>query len=239
MPPAPAHYDTFIEGRIHYTRRQVSTVDIAVGLMVLGAGMLAFLLGVAVLDHWVVAGGLGFWGRLGLWLAGFAAAAAYCWRQVLPPLLHRINPVYAAQTIERSRPSLKNSLINFLLLRGHRDEVWPLVYQALQQRAAADLSQTNIEAAVDRGRVVRRAYLLGGASGRVCNLPGAVAQESAALRRPRALALVAHPRADPRDHRGHPAGRHRGVLRRVGRGVGDWCADCGRASRSRCGRHRR
>jgi hypothetical protein len=161
-PLAPTRYATFIEGRIHYTRRQVKTVDIATTLMVLAASTLAFLLAVAVLDQWVVHGGLPFSARLLLWLAGLAAVGAYFWRQVLPPLVHRVNPIYAAQTIEQNRPSLKNSLINFLLLRSHREEVLPVVYRALEQRAAVDLSQTNIEAAVDRGRVVRRACLLAG-----------------------------------------------------------------------------
>ncbi|MGD0899719.1 MAG: hypothetical protein ABR915_17950 [Thermoguttaceae bacterium] len=161
-PPAPARYEVFIEGRIRDTRRQVKTVDIATGLMVLGAGTLAFLLAVAVLDQWVLEGGLGFSARLGLWLLGVAAAGTYFWRQVLPPLVNRINPIYAAQTIEQSRPSLKNSLINFLLFRGHRQEMPAGVYNALQQRAAVDLSQTNVEAAVDRGRVIPRACLLAG-----------------------------------------------------------------------------
>ena len=47
-----------------------------------------------------------------------------------------------------------------MLLRRHPNEVLPVVYQAVEQRAAADLSQVHIESAVDRGRVVRLSYLL-------------------------------------------------------------------------------
>jgi len=129
-------------------------------LLTLGIGTLAYLLLAVVIDHWVVPGGLGFWERL-LLLAGLLAGAAYYFvRAVLPPLSHRVNPIFAAYTIERSRPSLKNSLINFLLLRGHRQEVSPLVYQAMEHRAAVDLSQVEIEAAVQRKHVFRLAYIL-------------------------------------------------------------------------------
>lgn len=160
---APARYDAFIEQRLQFTRRQVKVVDVASGLMLLGGATLAFLLVVAVLDQWVVEGGLGFTTRLLLWLAWLAAAFNFLWRKVWPPLLHRINPIYAAHTIEQSGPTLKNSLINFLLLRGHREEVPAAVYQAMEHRAAADLAQVHIESAVDRGRVIHLSYFLAGA----------------------------------------------------------------------------
>jgi hypothetical protein len=158
--PSPVRYEDFIQQRLHYTRRQVKVVDVASGLMILAVGTLAFLLGVAVLDHWVIDHGLGFFSRLLLWLAWVGVAGTYFWLYVLPPLLRRINPIFAAHTIEQSQPSLKNSLINFLLLRGHRQEVPTAVYQAIEHRAAADLSQVQIDSAVDRGRVLHLSYAL-------------------------------------------------------------------------------
>ena len=74
--------------------------------------------------------------------------------------MHRINPLFAAATIERSQPSLKNSLINFLLLRGRHQEVAPIVYQAMEHRAAADLAGVEIDVAVDRTHVIRLGYVL-------------------------------------------------------------------------------
>ncbi|NQU21337.1 MAG: hypothetical protein HQ567_08650, partial [Candidatus Nealsonbacteria bacterium] len=163
-----AQVDHFIEERLRQTRRQVKGVDIAGGLMTLAIGTLAYLLAAAVIDHWIVSGGLGFAGRLLLLMVLIASATGYFVRYVLPAIRYRINPIFAAETIERSRlspgnnASLKNSLINFLLLRGHRREVSPVVYQALQQRAATDLSQVEIEAAVDRTHVFRLGYVLVG-----------------------------------------------------------------------------
>ena len=155
-------YDAFIERRLRQTRRQVKGVDIAAGIITLLVGVLVYLLMAALIDHWLVTGGLGFGGRLFLLLGLLAAAGTYTWWAILPAVLGKINPVYAAQTIEQCQPSLKNSLINFLLLRGHRREVSGAVYQAMQQRAAADLSQVEIEAAVDRRHVIRSGYVLAG-----------------------------------------------------------------------------
>jgi collagen type III alpha len=167
--PGPASYEAFIDDRLRRARRQVKGVDVVGGAIVLLIGMLVYLLAAVLIDHWVISGGLGFWGRLLLLLGLLAGAGWYCARRVLMPLIFRINPIFAAYTIEQSRPSLKNSLINFLLLRGHRREVPQPIYQAIEHRAAADLSQIEIEAAVDRTRVIRLGYVLAGVVA-VCGL---------------------------------------------------------------------
>ena len=160
--PPPTEYEVVIERRLQETRRQVKGVDLAGGVLTLSIGVLTFLLLAAAIDHWLVAGGLGFWGRLVLWLA-LVGMAAFCFvRQILPPLVHRINPVFAADTIEKSQQSLKNSLINFLLLRGRRHEVALPVYRAMEYRAAADLSGVELDTAVDRTHVIRLGYVLVG-----------------------------------------------------------------------------
>jgi len=86
-PPLPTQAEGYIEHRIQQTRRHVKGVDVAQGLMTLAVGLLAYLLAAAVIDHWLVSGGLGFWGRL-LFLAGLLGAGGYYFRcQVLPPLM--------------------------------------------------------------------------------------------------------------------------------------------------------
>ena len=167
-PVDPDPREAFIDNRLRRTRRQVKGVDIATGLLVLLIGTLGYLFAAAIIDHWLIAGGLGFWGRLVLLLGLLGGASWQIARGVLPPLIHRINPIFAAHTIEQSQPSLKNSLVNFLLLRGHRDEVSQPVYRTLEHRAAADLSQIEIESAVDRIRVIRLGYLLVGTMAVCC-----------------------------------------------------------------------
>ncbi|MBU4271160.1 MAG: hypothetical protein KKA28_04775 [Planctomycetes bacterium] len=151
----PTEYEGYIDQRLRQTRRQVKSVDIAVGLATLAVGALLYLLAAALADHWLIVGGLGPWGRWLLWLGLVGAAGTFFAFHLLPPLMHRVNPVFAASTIEKSRPSLRNSLINFLLLRGRRREMAAPVYNAIEQRAAADLSQVRIETAVDRTHLVR------------------------------------------------------------------------------------
>ena len=128
--------------------------------MLLAIASLLFFLLVAVLDHWVFNHGLGFAARLVLFAVWVAAAGRFCWRFVLPPLANRINPVFAAQTIEQGRPTLKNSLINFLMLRSHPQDVATVVFYAMEHRAAADLLKVPVDHAVDRGRMVHLAFIL-------------------------------------------------------------------------------
>ena len=158
--PTQGRYEDFIQKRLEHTRRQVRLVDVASSLMLLAAASLVFFLAVAVLDHWVFHHGLSFIARLGLFALWVAGAGAFAWRFLLPPLANRINPVFAAQTIEQGRPTLKNSLINFLLLRSHPQDVAPVVFRAMEHRAAADLLKVPVDHAVDRGRIVHLACVL-------------------------------------------------------------------------------
>lgn len=170
LPPPPppdaparklsARIDSTIDRQILRTRRQLKGVEIAHGLLALAVGTLGYLLVAAWIDHWLVSGGLGFWGRLALMTVLAAGAAGYAWARVVPLLVHRINPLYVAQTIEVARPSLKNSVLNFLLLRREPRGVPELVYRAVQQRAADDLAQVEVEAVVDRRPAIRLGYAL-------------------------------------------------------------------------------
>ena len=44
--------------------------------------------------------------------------------------------MYVAHSIEQGQPDLKNSLVNFLFLRGDSHPVHQVVYDALEKRAA-------------------------------------------------------------------------------------------------------
>lgn len=130
------------------------------GLMTLIAGVIGFLLVLTLIDHWVIA--LSWWGRWLALVALLAGAGCYVALQIVPLMLRPINPVYAAKAIEEAEPSLKNSLINFLLFRQDRQAVHQVVYSALEQRAATDLSHVPIENAVDRSKVIYIGYVLAG-----------------------------------------------------------------------------
>jgi hypothetical protein len=149
----------YIDDHIRRTRRALKLVDFSSGVITLLAALLLFLLGAAVIDHWVVPGGLGTLGRGATFAALVALIAWIAWRQFLP-LLRSINPVYAAHTIEQTTPSLKNSLLNVLLFRTHRRNMSAKVYYALEQQAAQRLSTAPADATVDHTALLRLGYAL-------------------------------------------------------------------------------
>jgi hypothetical protein len=121
-------YDQYIDKRVGQTRRSVRAVELASALAALSIGVLGFLLAVVLVEHWLLPGGFGVVGRSALFALLVGGAAYYAYRQVWPLCVRRINPVYAAQTIEQGNPSLKNSLINLLLFRQRREVLAPAVY---------------------------------------------------------------------------------------------------------------
>ena len=55
-PPQPAEQQ-LVDQQISRTRRALKSVDVAAGLITLAIGVLAFLLTMSVLEHWVIPGG--------------------------------------------------------------------------------------------------------------------------------------------------------------------------------------
>ena len=153
-------YEQFIDDQIRKTRTHVKAVDVFGSLIKLAAIAVAYLLVAAMVDHWLLPGGLGFAGRLAL-LVGLVGIASYhLVRNVLPPLVRRINPVYAADTIERNAPELKNSLVNFLFFRSQKEDVSPAVFEVIEEQAATRLSHAVQKETVDWSRVIHVLYFL-------------------------------------------------------------------------------
>lgn len=153
-------YETFIEAQIAKTRRRVKAVELAYALMQLAIGLLAYVLVVVLLDHWVVPGGLGLWGRLVSFAGLICGAGAFVALRIVPLFSKRVNAIYAAHSIEQTQPTLKNSLVNFLLLKRHRGELAEPVFDAIERKAAADLAEAPVDAAVDRSHLIKLGYVL-------------------------------------------------------------------------------
>ena len=153
-------YDEYIDTQIRQTRRMVKAVDIATALVVLATGVLVFLLVVTAAEHWLVPGGFGTLERSLLFAVLAISVGQHLYRRVWPLLVRPINPVFAAQTIERSSPSLKNSLLNLLLFRERRSDVTDAVYETLEEQAAHGLTRVPVDSAVDRTHLIRLGYTL-------------------------------------------------------------------------------
>ena len=96
------------------------SVELASRLMLLATAAVAFFLVAAVVDHWFVPGGLSIYGRLAFLAVFLVGGGWFFAREIAPLFVYRINPLFASQTIERAKPTLKNSLLNFLMLRSNR-----------------------------------------------------------------------------------------------------------------------
>jgi hypothetical protein len=183
-PPKPTNpvlvdSEGYIDQQIRRTRRSLKLLDLAAGTLTLLIGLLAFVLVGALIDHWIVPGGLSDGGRLALFGVMLAGVAWYGWKQFVP-LLKPINPVYAAQTIERNTPTLKNSLLNLLLFRSHRNYLSARVYHALEQQTAVKLSSSGVDGSLDRSALLRLGYVLLGVIA-VCAIYAVLSPKSLAL----------------------------------------------------------
>ena len=154
-PPSTSIGNPIVDRQLFATRQRVKLIDACGGLLVITVGCLAFLLVLVLIDHWASGGGL----SPAMRVIGFAMLAAWCAyygaRQVLRSLLSRVNPLYAAEQIERYRPSLKNSLTNYLQLRTRPNQISPWVLEGVEQRAATDLTSIEVDHAIDRTRLVK------------------------------------------------------------------------------------
>jgi hypothetical protein len=157
---APAERERFIERQLRRTRRQVRGVELTSRFMLLTAAAVVFFLVAAVFDHWLIPGGLSVYGRLAFLVVFFLGAGWFAIRELAPLFVYRINPLFAAHTIERAKPTLKNSLLNFLMLRSHRTAVPEVVLSAVEEQAAVNLQKTPIDHVVDHTRLVHLGYLL-------------------------------------------------------------------------------
>lgn len=150
----------FVDEQIRRTRRALKLVDFTAGVITLVIGVLAYLLTLAVLEHWVVPGGWSPQARATLFVGLVGGSGWFCWRIFWPLLSKPINPAFAAKTIEQSSPSLKNSLLNLLLLRERRRQISRQLYQAIEQQAAQRLAEVPLDSVIDRSAILRLGYVL-------------------------------------------------------------------------------
>ena len=161
-PPAPGspdvavvEYDQFIDRHLRQTSWHVKAVSQTARLLIAASDFWASCSVAGILEHWLVRGGLSSGARWFFFVALVVAAGWYTIQFLLPFVLRRVNPIYVAQTIEEQTPGLKNSLLNLLFFREHRDEVPVPVYEALEQQAAVRMSEANVDTSADRTQLIR------------------------------------------------------------------------------------
>jgi len=156
----PAKYETFVLAQLARTGQRIRTLDLTAALLVFAAWTLAYAVAVALLDRWL---DLAPVVRQAVCTVYLLASALYLTVFVLLPLSRRINPYFAARQLERTLPGAKNSVVNWLDLRG--EDLPSAIRGAVGQRAARDLGRADLEKAVN----ARRTYVAGAVAA-VCAL---------------------------------------------------------------------
>ncbi len=155
-------YQQAINGVLVRTASLLKTADFFSGVLLLVCWLLGFMLLVAVVDAWVWP--LNPLMRLSALVVLASGIVYLSARWMLPLLLSRINPMYAAKVIEEGHPALKNSLLNYVSLVSRKDEL-PIrkgVLEAVSRRAAIDARNIPSEQSIDYGQVIKVMYLLTG-----------------------------------------------------------------------------
>src|SRR4051812_3526479 len=148
-------YEQFIDHQLSRTQAKIKSTDILIASLTLATAALGVLFIEVVLDH---AFGLPVWIRRIVLYAGMGGAAIYAGLRIARPLLGRVNGFYAAKTIEDADPAFKNSLISYLDLRKHRDELPKRALRAIEAKAVGDLTRIEIESVVNQRRVLHTWY---------------------------------------------------------------------------------
>ena len=152
-------FDDYIDRQLAKVRTYVRLSDLAVAI-VTSATLVGALLFLAVLfDHWIA--DLGRFGRFAVLVVSLCILGYALVTQIVPLLAKRINPAYVANMIERSEPSLKNSLLNFVFFRTHSVGLRKVVLEAVERQAAADLSRVDVDGTIDRTPLIRMGVALG------------------------------------------------------------------------------
>ena len=152
--------DSYLLNQVKKTGAQVRVIDLFTCSMKLIAGLLGALFLFAIIDSWVITfSGWARWLALILLVGG---GVTYFVMAILPLLIRRINPVYAAQVVESSQDGMKNSLINYLLLRhqAENQKVPRRVMELVGFKAANDISGVPVEKSVDKSHTIQAALIL-------------------------------------------------------------------------------
>jgi hypothetical protein len=155
--PAPVpKSESFVEQELAKVYRRVRLRDLAAAGLWLAIGVLAYGLTVALADRlWDLPNSA----RLAAWCVFALGVAIYVGFAVNRLCLRRVNPLYLAWQLERTVPDAKNSVINWLELRG--EPLAPVIRGSLSRHAARDLKEADAEKAVN----FRAILWLGGVAG--------------------------------------------------------------------------
>jgi hypothetical protein len=154
--PKSKQYQALLEGELARAQQRLRTLDIATAALLLLVGLATYTVVVMVLDTAVE---LPVWLRRSMLALAALGGACYAAVAMIRPLWYHVNPYFAARTLEHSAPESKNGIINWLDLR--EQPLNPVIRDAVQQRAAKELGQVDVEEAIPQRRPLQLLLTLG------------------------------------------------------------------------------
>ncbi|MDR1142293.1 MAG: hypothetical protein LBL62_11410 [Planctomycetaceae bacterium] len=153
----PENPNETLDRQINETKRFVRDIDFFLSFFSLLTVLLAVLFLAVLADHWLFTDGLSMFLRVGVFFVLLFIIAFHVYRRIVPLLLYPINPVYVASLLEESRPSLKNSIVNWILLRKERfeqenhynDKLAERIFDGVAKTAVSGVKGISSERAVD------------------------------------------------------------------------------------------
>ena len=150
----------YVDGQLEKTRRQVKSYELIVACLTWAVAVAAFFLVMSLLDAWVVSFST-FWRWIALAFL-ILGSAAWLVLFVVPLFLRKINLNYAAHMIEQATPDVKNSVLNYSLLRKQDETMNVAVMDAVSRQAAEKLNSIPSDSTIDRSQLIRIGFILVG-----------------------------------------------------------------------------
>jgi collagen type III alpha len=145
---------SILHTHIRKTAKFIKFLDLCVHLFAWVAVMFGLWLVACVVDHWLVP--LSSIGRWLVWILGVTGTAWWVVTKLVPLLVRRINPAYAAKRIEHLLPEFKNGLISWLELDQMPENGVPRgIMSALTYRAARFIGGQDPSTTVDTSRLIK------------------------------------------------------------------------------------
>ncbi|MDR0870971.1 MAG: hypothetical protein LBN39_09280 [Planctomycetaceae bacterium] len=148
-----------IKQHLDETRQLVRKVDLSLAVLTLVSVLFGLTFPAVLADQWFFTGGLPGITRFAVFAVLVLTGALFTRRCIVPLFVKSINPAYAANLLEENAPFLKNSLINWVLLRREQpagDKLTERILDGVARTAANGAAQIPSEQAVDlRGLALR------------------------------------------------------------------------------------
>jgi collagen type III alpha len=150
---AAAKHDAYVKGQLGRAEARIRFLDLTAAFLGLVGGTMIFALVMALCDR---AFELSEPTRRLAFFSYLIGAGIYLYFTAGRPLSRRVNPYFAARQVEQTLPGAKNSVVNWLDLRGQN--LPAVIRGAVGKRAARDLAQADLDKAISG----RRAGWVGG-----------------------------------------------------------------------------